>query len=569
MRNFQSAALQPKSAHRVSRTRSMRSRVCGLEPLESRDLLATDLLAEIEIREGTTFRPRAIVGYDGNILLRGNDGFTGPEPWIIAGNDPSSTALLRDISGGVLGSGPRDFIEFDGKLYFAANNSFNGYELWVTQGTSGTTRLIADLWPGSESGVPTDLVIFQDQLYFFANDGESGRELYRSDGTAIGTDRVGDLVPGLPGVAGEHLTVVGDQMFFVSTSSVPGQDGLWVSDGTEEGTGQLAIPGVDNQSIEEPTPIGDLLLFASANHLWVSDGTIAGTTPIEPSGDPLGSTFSDVDVADDGSIYVTTERGLQRISADLTSSTTISPLADGANISEGRVYYWNSTGVYGVERNLSSTQLLGFVPFLMSRMGSTFNVPGGMIFNINLSVDRWEIWATNGTREGTVKIEDVQDRSDEPLATFEQIGESIYFSATNGAIRESLWSIPAPTIVPPPQEPGIPGDLTGDDLVNAADIDAIYAALRLVSSDETFDLNEDGEVNDEDVDFLIEDILDTKRGDANLNGTIDIGDFLALSRNFGQSDAGWTGGDFDGDGTVGVSDFLALSLNFGFDRDDE
>lgn len=55
-------------------------------------------------------------------------------------------------------------------------------------------------------------------------------------------------------------------------------------------------------------------------------------------------------------------------------------------------------------------------------------------------------------------------------------------------------------------------------------------------------------------------------GDANDNGSVDFADFLALSANFGLSDAVWADGDFNADGTVSFDDFLFLSANFGTRR---
>lgn len=51
-------------------------------------------------------------------------------------------------------------------------------------------------------------------------------------------------------------------------------------------------------------------------------------------------------------------------------------------------------------------------------------------------------------------------------------------------------------------------------------------------------------------------------GDANVDGTVDFTDFLALQTSFGTSGI-WTDGDFNGDGTVNFTDFLALQTNFG------
>jgi fibronectin-binding autotransporter adhesin len=56
----------------------------------------------------------------------------------------------------------------------------------------------------------------------------------------------------------------------------------------------------------------------------------------------------------------------------------------------------------------------------------------------------------------------------------------------------------------------------------------------------------------------------TLLGDANLDGTVNLADFLALRRSFGTtSSANWDQGDFDYDGKVDLNDFLILRAHFG------
>ena len=549
---------------RTTVAQGLRRRHLVMEGLEQRRLLAVDLLSELNLSSQGLPTPRDFVEYNGQVIFRVNDGTLGPEPWITDGT-PENTELLRDIHFGAIGSGPRDFAHYNGQLFFSANNQFNGYELWVTEGTQGTTRLIADIWPGTESGIPTDLVVFQDKLYFFANDGESGRELYRTDGTAIGTERVADSIEGRAGSSGEDMMVVGDKLFFLSDSGIPGKSGLWTSDGTEEGTQPLPIPGVVEGDIGNLTPFGDRLLFVSGGNLWISDGSLAGSQQVVPTGDPLGEQISSVAV-NRGLVYVTDEGGLHEIDPELGQSKLLTPLADGVTASHGAVYYWSVLGVHLLDGQ-STITLVPFNPGFGSEMGKTFNVPGGMLFHFKRALDRHEIWVTNGTIEGTELVEKVTDRAAEPLLGFQQLGDGIYFAATNGALRESLWRVDAPTI--DVVDPGVPGDFNGDLAVNAADIDALHAALVVASSDPFYDLDGDGSVTQADVSFLVREILKTREGDLNLDGIVDFDDFLELAARFGSTDAGWEQGDLDGDRAVTFDDFLALAANFGFDSGDE
>lgn len=52
-------------------------------------------------------------------------------------------------------------------------------------------------------------------------------------------------------------------------------------------------------------------------------------------------------------------------------------------------------------------------------------------------------------------------------------------------------------------------------------------------------------------------------GDANLDGTVSLADFLVLRANFGADSGHFTTGDFDQNGTVSLADFLLLRANFG------
>jgi hypothetical protein len=107
---------------------------------------------------------------------------------------------------------------------------------------------------------------------------------------------------------------------------------------------------------------------------------------------------------------------------------------------------------------------------------------------------------------------------------------------------------------------GPAGDITGDDRVNAADIDALHANLG--STDGRYDLDDDGDADRQDVDYLVETILKTAYGDATLDGCVNFYDFQELQIAFNQP-GGWAQGDFDGNGRVNFYDFTLLSVNYG------
>lgn len=120
------------------------------------------------------------------------------------------------------------------------------------------------------------------------------------------------------------------------------------------------------------------------------------------------------------------------------------------------------------------------------------------------------------------------------------------------------------------------GDVTGDGLIDAADIDALFAAVldptlggevSAAVGQEWLDLTGEGSLTGVggDADELVQAILGTEYGDANLDGAVSFGDFVDLQTNFGQS-GGWASGDFNGDGVISFGDFVDLQTNFGFNN---
>ncbi|MCA9171391.1 MAG: hypothetical protein KDB23_27165, partial [Planctomycetales bacterium] len=103
------------------------------------------------------------------------------------------------------------------------------------------------------------------------------------------------------------------------------------------------------------------------------------------------------------------------------------------------------------------------------------------------------------------------------------------------------------------------GDLNDDGKVNEFDIDLLCRAIH--AGAESGDLNGDGEVNEKDMDYLVHDILHTVYGDANLDGVFNSTDLIQIFR-YGQyeddipNNSGWAQGDFDCDGDFTTGDLV-------------
>ncbi len=109
------------------------------------------------------------------------------------------------------------------------------------------------------------------------------------------------------------------------------------------------------------------------------------------------------------------------------------------------------------------------------------------------------------------------------------------------------------------------GDVDLDSDVDADDIDDLFSKRGgdfETADPAVYDLNQDFLVDDADVVVLVENVLGSTFGDANLDGRVDLEDFSLLKQSFGSS-AGWNGGDFNGDQIVNLADFTTLKDQFG------
>jgi alpha-amylase len=108
------------------------------------------------------------------------------------------------------------------------------------------------------------------------------------------------------------------------------------------------------------------------------------------------------------------------------------------------------------------------------------------------------------------------------------------------------------------------GDLNSSGMTDAADIAALYANFG--SSSWLRDLNVDGAVNVNDVTTMLTEIFRTKRGDFNLDGSVNAADYVVWRKSLGSIGALYTQGDADLDGDVDHIDYATWRSNFGFKR---
>lgn len=233
----------------------------------------------------------------------------GQELWTSDGT-AAGTRLVADLEPGALGSDPRSLTVFQDRLYFTAEVGDSGSELWASDGTPEGTVLVKDIDPRpGRSSEPQLLTVHAGRLYFPAADEEHGRELWSTDGTEAGTTLAGEITPGADGVFMTHLISTGPHLFFSGGQAGITQQGLWVTDGSPGGARRLSqkLIHIDTREIGVPSAFEGRLYFASDGDeiLWSSDGTEEGTAPLLDA-DGLEIDEPEAFQGFDGRLYFTT-----------------------------------------------------------------------------------------------------------------------------------------------------------------------------------------------------------------------------------------------------------------------
>lgn len=159
----------------------------------------------------------------------------------------------------------------DSRIYLVISQLPGWSDLWVTDGTA-TSSLRVGAFPITYS-VNSVAVGANGKFYFRATDETVGEQFWVSDGTFLGTHMIQRSTdcPSYTacGPLPERLFRLGGQVLFTTYA-----DGLWKTDGTPQGTAQIA-------AIAKPFPIASsgtvAFLSSEGGTLWKTDGTSTGT----------------------------------------------------------------------------------------------------------------------------------------------------------------------------------------------------------------------------------------------------------------------------------------------------
>jgi ELWxxDGT repeat protein len=252
----------------------------------------TRLLADI--RQGGDPQQVTPLG-DGRAVFLAPDGIHGYEPWVTDGT-PEGTHLVGDITPGPEPGGasfPGVASLGDGRMIFSYDDGVHGQEPWVTDGTAAGTFLLQDIAPGVGptysrygpgpdaplSSSPGQFAMLSTGLAAFsAYTPGVGAQPWITDGTPAGTHPLVEAAPGGSGLFGIGYTPLGCGSFIFGADNA-----LWISDGTPEGTHRYFDLPFGPYLYDNFAALGGGKVVFSANDAkgvpvpWVTDGTAEGT----------------------------------------------------------------------------------------------------------------------------------------------------------------------------------------------------------------------------------------------------------------------------------------------------
>ncbi|RKH14806.1 hypothetical protein D7V97_02155 [Corallococcus sp. CA053C] len=376
-------------------------------------------------------------------------------------------------------SGYRDLGELTAvghRLFFSINDPTVGRELWVSDGTGAGTRLVADLTPGAASTSLSELASVGGTLSFFRREpATNGLLLWKSDGTAAGTVQVLDLET--QASLASSVVLSSGLRVFILQDAVSGGTRVWRSDGTAAGTYAFISLDAGEPQVRDVRSQGAFAVFALVEggntEIWKTDGTATGTVRLETFGHDarlLGVLGSHVYVS-----YPTTDDRLKvaRVSLAGGGKATVTTLANPFAGQEGAQPYLQDAKTAGNKLYLSvAIGSPGPAPRRVDLWGTDGTAAGTVRLSEGLSTsdERWstlfdsgsgtlifgsagdsageEPWVTNGTPAGTGRIADLQPMGSSNPTSFLRIGTRIFFVANGGPPGNALWSLPANVTCP-------------------------------------------------------------------------------------------------------------------------
>ena len=356
-----------------------------------------------EINTGSnSSNPRYFMEYNGELYFNASVSFQQR----LYKTSGSGATLVADINGNSVGYNPKPLKVINNKLLFHASSQAHGGELFITDGTSSGTEVLLDIYPGPNGSSVSDNIDFyaefNNELYFWARETSGPFSLWKTNGTVAGTVKIVDpIFSGGP----TYMTTYNGKIYFTAYSGPAQNPELYVTDGTTSGTGLfLEInPSTVNTLAAGSNPndlfVYDGYLFFSADdgthgrELWRSDGTAVGTkmvadifpNTLNPAFEKGSSPDNFIEFNDE--LYFSArgyDEGLNQI-----TGTELYKYTNANGVNRVKDFY---TG--NLNSGIGSNN-----PFFILNNELYIKAQDG-----TESSNNFEIWKTDGTENGTIKV---------------------------------------------------------------------------------------------------------------------------------------------------------------------
>ncbi|MCD0468862.1 ELWxxDGT repeat protein [Flavobacterium sp. JAS] len=363
-----------------------------------------------------------------NFYFFANDGIKGFELWKSNGTE-SGTVMVKDIKTGFNSSSySLKGAVLNNLIIFEANDGINGSEIWKSDGTESGTSMIRDINNTTNSSIQYNSIFikFNNEIYFTASDDIHGFEIWKTDGTSNGTILLKDINNGGASSSLENFYVdkINNKLLFYASTTNYSERKIWSSDGTANGTLELANVKASNNTgfVQSFVTINNITIFTGENEtngieLWSTDGTVAGTSffaDLNYSNSSSPSKFTDVN----GNVFFRA-RGKEYGNQLYKSDGTISGTQLVKDINPG----------YDAIDNLSEMKAIN----------------GTLFFSAVDDTHGYELWKSDGTESGTVMVKDINPGKNSSMQnyndkqSFTVINDILYFNANDGINGFELW----------------------------------------------------------------------------------------------------------------------------------
>ncbi|NPC84299.1 HYR domain-containing protein, partial [Pyxidicoccus fallax] len=365
---------------------------------------------------------------------------------------------------------PTHLTRLGGRLLVAASDNDTGARaLWSVDPSAEAPRVLAPvrLWTDDPE---RPIVTAGTEAWFIYPEDAEGESLWKTDGTPEGTRRVRGLRsirwrPRLP-------VVLGTRLYFAAASSAWSGEELWTSDGTDAGTRKLVAldaPEAFVSFYDMVTMNGRLYFWASTDalgiQLWTSDGTAAGTRALGPVPSESGTELRQRNTAIvNGTLFFPVHpagRAPELWKSDGGAPVRVRTFGTSARVGPpihltaagDTLLFVADDGTHGYQpwRSDGTAEGTGMLKNLRPDGGPAAGSPGDFfplgtdgtfVFAASDGLSGQELWRTDGTAAGTVRVADIAPgvASSSPLWMV-PAGEHLFFPAWSAGSGTELWAM--------------------------------------------------------------------------------------------------------------------------------